>query len=80
MLPLAEPAPDKARWILGRVAEGLEQELRLPIDPLACDLALALNPVTPRNHGLIIARRIIQFLETLIDRVKVRLELHEGRV
>jgi ATP-dependent Clp protease ATP-binding subunit ClpA/protein subunit release factor A len=43
VLPLPEPAPDKARWILGRVAEGLERELRLPIDPLACDLALRLT-------------------------------------
>ncbi|MCI0671121.1 MAG: AAA family ATPase [Myxococcaceae bacterium] len=43
VIPVPEPTPEKARWILGRVAEQLERELRLPIDPLACDLALRLS-------------------------------------
>ncbi|NOK33968.1 PCRF domain-containing protein [Corallococcus exercitus] len=43
LLPLQEPPLDKARWIVGRVAEELERELRLPIDPAACDLALRLS-------------------------------------
>jgi len=43
LLPLHEPPLEKARWVLGRVAEELEKELRLPIDPAACDLALRLS-------------------------------------
>ncbi|NTX38027.1 AAA family ATPase [Myxococcus sp. CA033] len=43
LLPLHEPPLEKARWVLGRVAEELERELRLPIDPAACDLALRLS-------------------------------------
>lgn len=43
LLPLHEPPTEKARWVLGRVAEELERELRLPIDPAACDLALRLS-------------------------------------
>jgi len=42
LVPLNEPPAERARWILGRVAEELEHELRLPIDPAACDLALRL--------------------------------------
>lgn len=38
-----EPTPERARWILGRVAEELEAELNVPIDPAACDLALRLS-------------------------------------
>jgi ATP-dependent Clp protease ATP-binding subunit ClpC len=43
LLLIAEPTLERARWILGRVAEGLEQELALLIDPAACDLALRLS-------------------------------------
>ncbi|WP_225410077.1 AAA family ATPase [Stigmatella hybrida] len=43
LIPLQEPPLDRSRWILGRVAEELERELRLPIDPAACDLALRLS-------------------------------------
>jgi ATP-dependent Clp protease ATP-binding subunit ClpC len=42
LVPLHEPPPERARWILGRVAEEMERELRLPIDPAACDLTLRL--------------------------------------
>lgn len=42
LVPLNEPPAERARWILGRVAEELERELRLPIDPAACDLTLRL--------------------------------------
>lgn len=38
-----EPALDRARWILGRVAEEMEVEQGIPIDPSACDLALRLS-------------------------------------
>lgn len=43
LIPLQEPPLERARWVLGRVAEELERELRLPIDPAACDLALRLS-------------------------------------
>lgn len=43
LVPLHEPSPERARWVLGRVAEELERELRLPIDPAACDLVLRLT-------------------------------------
>jgi ATP-dependent Clp protease ATP-binding subunit ClpC len=43
LIPLQEPPLERSRWILGRVAEELERELRLPIDPAACDLALRLS-------------------------------------
>jgi ATP-dependent Clp protease ATP-binding subunit ClpA len=38
-----EPPVERARWILGRVAESLEAEQGLPIDASACDLALRLS-------------------------------------
>ncbi len=38
-----EPPLERARWILGRVAESLEVEQGLPIDVSACDLALRLS-------------------------------------
>ncbi|HEY0883615.1 MAG TPA: AAA family ATPase, partial [Archangium sp.] len=40
---VAEPTHERARWILGRVAEELEIETGLPIDASACDLALRLS-------------------------------------
>lgn len=43
LLILAEPSLERARWILGRVAEELESELDLVIDPAACDMALRLS-------------------------------------
>jgi ATP-dependent Clp protease ATP-binding subunit ClpC len=43
LIPLQEPPLERSRWILGRVAEELEREMRLPIDPAACDLALRLS-------------------------------------
>lgn len=43
LIPLQEPPLERSRWILGRVAEELERELHLPIDPAACDLALRLS-------------------------------------
>ncbi|MBU8894295.1 AAA family ATPase [Corallococcus sp. H22C18031201] len=43
LLPMHEPPLEKARWVVGRVAEELEKELRLPIDPAACDMALRLS-------------------------------------
>jgi ATP-dependent Clp protease ATP-binding subunit ClpC len=38
-----EPTHERARWILGRVAEELELEAGLPIDTSACDVALRLS-------------------------------------
>lgn len=38
-----EPTLERARWVLGRVAEELEVEQGLPVDPSACDLALRLS-------------------------------------
>jgi ATP-dependent Clp protease ATP-binding subunit ClpA/protein subunit release factor B len=43
LLVVQEPTVERARWILGRVAEELEAELGLPIDPAACDVALRLS-------------------------------------
>ncbi|WP_224241687.1 AAA family ATPase [Hyalangium gracile] len=43
LIPLQEPPLERSRWILGRVAEELEREMHLPIDPAACDLALRLS-------------------------------------
>ena len=43
LLVVQEPGAERARWILGRVAEELEGELGLPIDAAACDLALRLS-------------------------------------
>ncbi|MCA2981021.1 MAG: AAA family ATPase [Myxococcaceae bacterium] len=43
LVPVSEPAPERARWILGRVAEELELETGLPIDASACDVALRLS-------------------------------------
>jgi ATP-dependent Clp protease ATP-binding subunit ClpA len=40
---VAEPTLERARWVLGRVAEELEVEQGMPIDPTACDLALRLS-------------------------------------
>lgn len=42
LVPVTEPPADKARWILGQVAEELEKELELVIEPAACDMALRL--------------------------------------
>ena len=42
-MPVTEPDPARARWILGRIAEELEAELGLPIEPAACDMALRLS-------------------------------------
>lgn len=38
-----EPTPERARWILGRVAEGLEVDHELAVEPSACDTALRLS-------------------------------------
>jgi ATP-dependent Clp protease ATP-binding subunit ClpC len=38
-----EPTVERARWLLGHVAEELEVEHGLPIDASACDLALRLS-------------------------------------
>ncbi|HVG58400.1 MAG TPA: AAA family ATPase [Hyalangium sp.] len=43
LIPLQEPPLERSRWILSRVAEELEREMHLPIDPAACDLALRLS-------------------------------------
>jgi len=43
LIPLHEPPLERSRWIVGRVAEELEREMRLPIDPAACDVALRLS-------------------------------------
>jgi ATP-dependent Clp protease ATP-binding subunit ClpA len=43
LMVVNEPPPERARWILGRVAEELEGELKLPIEPSACDMALRLS-------------------------------------
>jgi len=43
LIPLQEPPLERSRWIVGRVAEELEREMRLPIDPAACDVALRLS-------------------------------------
>ncbi len=43
LLPISEPDLERARWILGRVAEDLEAEHGLPVDPSACDLSLRLS-------------------------------------
>ncbi|MBX5482653.1 MAG: AAA family ATPase [Myxococcaceae bacterium] len=39
LLVISEPDPEQVRWILSRVAEDLEIEHALPIDPEACDMA-----------------------------------------
>src|SRR5438270_791392 len=38
-----EPSLERSRWILGRVATELEEELPISIDPAACDMALRLS-------------------------------------
>jgi ATP-dependent Clp protease ATP-binding subunit ClpA/protein subunit release factor B len=38
-----EPTPERARWILGRVAEELEVATAVPIDASACDVTLRLS-------------------------------------
>jgi len=43
LVVVPEPAPERARWILGHVAEDLEVEQGLPIDASACDMALRLS-------------------------------------
>ncbi len=43
LLMVNEPSLERARWILGRVAEEMEVEQGLPIDASACDLALRLS-------------------------------------
>lgn len=40
---VTEPPMERARWILGRVAEEMEVEQNLPIDPSAYDMALRLS-------------------------------------
>jgi ATP-dependent Clp protease ATP-binding subunit ClpA len=42
LLVVTEPSPEQARWIMGKVAEELEQSLELAIEPAACDMALRL--------------------------------------
>ncbi len=42
LLVMQEPSFERARWILGRVAEELETQLGVPIDPSACDMSLRL--------------------------------------
>ncbi len=43
LMVIQEPPLERARWILGRVAEELEAELMIPIEPSACDMALRLS-------------------------------------
>ena len=43
LLIVHEPTAERARWILGRVAEELEGQLGLAVEPGACDLALRLS-------------------------------------
>lgn len=43
LLVINEPTTERARWILGRVAEELEGQLKLPIEASACDMALRLS-------------------------------------
>jgi ATP-dependent Clp protease ATP-binding subunit ClpC len=43
LLVVNEPTVERARWILGRVAEELEVEHGVPIEPSACDLAVRLS-------------------------------------
>ncbi|MCC6338121.1 MAG: AAA family ATPase [Myxococcales bacterium] len=43
LLVVSEPAPERARWILGHVAEELEVTQGVPIDASACDMALRLS-------------------------------------
>lgn len=43
VISVTEPTLERARWILGRVAEELETELTVPIEPGACDMALRLS-------------------------------------
>ncbi len=43
LMLVTEPDPARARWILGRIAEELETELSIPIEPAACDMALRLS-------------------------------------
>jgi ATP-dependent Clp protease ATP-binding subunit ClpA len=43
LLPIHEPAADRVRWILSRVAEVLEKEHLVPIEPQATDLAFRLS-------------------------------------
>jgi ATP-dependent Clp protease ATP-binding subunit ClpA len=64
LIPLHEPPLDKARWILGRVAEELERELHLPIDPAACDLALRL--VSKFLLGQRLPRKAIELLKETV--------------
>lgn len=43
LMPVSEPTLERARSILGHVAEELEVESSIPIEPSACDLALRLS-------------------------------------
>lgn len=40
---VTEPTLERARWVLGRVAEELEVEQGIPVESSACDLALRLS-------------------------------------
>ncbi|MBL9038527.1 MAG: AAA family ATPase [Archangium sp.] len=40
---VAEPTPERARWLVGRAAEDLELEAGIPVDPSACDMAVRLS-------------------------------------
>jgi ATP-dependent Clp protease ATP-binding subunit ClpC len=42
LLAIQEPPPELARWILGRVAEELERQHGIGVEPAACDMALRL--------------------------------------
>jgi len=42
LVVVPEPPPERARWILGKVADDLERELSVPIDPAAADMAFRL--------------------------------------
>ena len=42
LLVVPEPPPERARSILGKVADDLERELSVPIDPAAADMAFRL--------------------------------------
>lgn len=43
LLTVAEPSTERVRWMLGQVADELESQLGMPIDPQACDLVLRLS-------------------------------------
>ncbi|MFO0595506.1 MAG: AAA family ATPase [Myxococcaceae bacterium] len=43
LFQVSEPPLERARWILGRVAEEMEVEQSIPIEASACDMALRLS-------------------------------------